>query len=79
MDINFTIILAALLFAIGGFVSSEVLLITVWRSQEKRRSGFDSLFSHRHPQSHGTCYDECMTVSHWDPRQVSMCSSTCKI
>jgi len=79
MDINFIIILAALVFAIGGFISSEVLLYTVWRSQEKKESRFGSLFSHRHPHSHGTCYDECMTESHWDPGQVSMCASMCKI
>ncbi len=79
MDINFIIILAVLLFAIGGFATSEALLFTVWRSQEKKKSSFDGLFSNRHSQSHGTCYDECMTESRWDPGQVSMCASMCKI
>jgi len=79
MDINFIIILAVLLFAIGGFISSEVLLYTVWRSQEKEKSWFSNVFSRRHPPSHGTCYDECMTESHWDPGQVLMCASMCKI
>lgn len=79
MDINIIIILAALLFAIGGFVSSEVLLYTLWRSEEKKKSGFDPLSGRRLPESHGTCYDECMIESHWNPSQVSMCSSLCNV
>ena len=77
MDINFIIILAVLLFAIGGFATSEALLFTVWRSQEKKKSSFDSLFSNRHSQSHGTCYDECMTESRLGILVRSQCVPLC--
>ncbi len=77
MDINLIVILVILLFAIAGFISSEVLLVTVWRSQDERKKPkLNRQFSH--PRFHGTCYDECMTEFHWDPGHVSLCLSTCK-
>ncbi len=80
MDINLTIALITLLFAITGFVSYEYLLIRIWRSSDNEtNSWFDDLFNYRKPESHGACYDKCMTELHWDPSQVATCAAGCKI
>jgi hypothetical protein len=77
MDINLIVTLVILLFAIGGFISSEVVLVTLWRSQEKKRkSRSGSLLSRS--QSPEKCYDECMTEFHWDAGHISPCLATCK-
>ncbi len=80
MDINSIILFAFLLFAIAGFVSYEMLLITVWRTDDHDKSSlFDGLFDYKKPRSHGDCYDQCMTQLRWDPGKVGACASACKI
>ncbi len=77
MDISLIIVLVTLLFVVGGFISSEVLLVTLWQAQDKkRRSKFGSRFSKdRSPEN---CYDDCMTESHWDAGHISSCFAACK-
>ena len=77
MDISFIVFLVILLLVIGGFISSEVLLVTVWRSQDKKRkSKSDRWF--RNSRSPENCYDNCMTESHWDAGHISSCFAACK-
>jgi hypothetical protein len=77
MDINMIVLVVILFFVIGGFISSEVLLVTVWRSQDKKRkSKSDRWF--RNIGSPEDCYDDCMTESHWDAGHISSCFAACK-
>ena len=77
MDISLIVFLIILLLVIGGFISSEVLLITVWRSEDKnRKSKSDRWF--RNSGSPEGCYDDCMTESHWDAGHISSCFAACK-
>ncbi|MGO9119222.1 MAG: hypothetical protein ACLQPD_16645 [Desulfomonilaceae bacterium] len=77
MDVNLIVFLIILLLVIGGFISSEAVLISVWRSEDKKGKS-KSKRRFRNSGSPENCYDDCMTESHWDAGHISSCFAACK-